>query len=94
MLHRLLADSAGHFWQQAEFENVVNPDFENLKHLQNPGRLYLAKPSMLNVTYVRTRRKYYCTIWSIVFQLTSTNRPIGLSTSPTRSAGLAGTSST
>ena len=32
----LLAESAGHFWWTAEFENGVNPDFENLKHLQNP----------------------------------------------------------
>ena len=36
MLHWLLAESAGHFWWTEEFENVANPDFENLKHLQNP----------------------------------------------------------
>ena len=32
-----LAESAGHFWWTAEFKNVANPDFDNLKHLQNPG---------------------------------------------------------
>ena len=33
---QLLAESAGHFWWTAEFEDVANPYFENLKHLQNP----------------------------------------------------------
>ena len=46
MLRRLLAESDGHFWQPAEFEDVANPDFENLKHLQNPGHLSLTAPSM------------------------------------------------
>ena len=46
MLPRLLAESAGNFWQLAEFENVVDPDFENLKHLQNPGQSSLIAPSM------------------------------------------------
>ena len=41
MIHRLLGDSDGHFWWPVEFENVANPDFENLKHLQNPGHLPL-----------------------------------------------------
>ena len=41
MLRWSLAESAGHFWWPAEFENVANPDFENLKHLQNPGHLPL-----------------------------------------------------
>ena len=36
MIRRSLAESAGHFWWTAEFENMANPDFENLKHLQNP----------------------------------------------------------
>ena len=27
-------------------KNVANPDFENLKHLQNPGHLSLTEPSM------------------------------------------------
>ena len=48
MLHRLLADSAGHFWWPVEFENVVNQDFGNLKHLQNPGHLSLTSPFMNN----------------------------------------------
>ena len=45
MLHWLLAENAGHFWWPAEFENVANPDFENLKHLQNPRHLPLPKAS-------------------------------------------------
>ena len=36
---RLLAESAGHFWWSVEFENVANPDFKNLKNLQNHGHL-------------------------------------------------------
>ena len=46
MLRRSLAESAGHFWWPAEFENVASPDYENLKHLQNPGHLSLTTPSM------------------------------------------------
>ena len=46
MLRRSLAESAGHFWWPAEFENVANPDFENLKHLQNPGHLPLTEASI------------------------------------------------
>ena len=45
MLCRLLAESAGTFCQQAESENVTNPDFEHLKHLQNPGHLSMIKRS-------------------------------------------------
>ena len=48
MLYRLLAESAGNFWQPEKFENVANPDFENLKHLQKPGHLSLTAPSMLD----------------------------------------------
>ena len=33
MLRLSLAESAGHFSSPAEFKNVVNTDFENLKHL-------------------------------------------------------------
>ena len=47
MLRRSHSESAGHFWQPAEFENVANPDFENFKHLQNPGYLLLTAPSSL-----------------------------------------------
>ena len=36
MLCWLRAESAGQFWWTEEFENVANPDFENLKQLQNP----------------------------------------------------------
>ena len=46
MIHWLLAVSDGHFWQPAEFKNVVNPDFENLKHLQNLGFFFLISDSM------------------------------------------------
>ena len=42
-----LSESAGQFWWPAEFENVANPDFENLKHLQNPGHLPLTTDSTL-----------------------------------------------
>ena len=44
MLHWSLTESAGDCWQPAEFENVANLDFENLKHLQNPGHLLLTEP--------------------------------------------------
>ena len=47
MLRWSLSDSAGHFWQPSELENMANPDFENLKHLQNPGHLSLTKYIML-----------------------------------------------
>ena len=46
MLHQLLAEGAGTFWQPETFENVANPDFENIKHLQNQGYLLLTGPSM------------------------------------------------
>ena len=55
MLRRSLAESAGHFWWPAEFENVANPDFENLKHLQNPGHLSLTKPSMCLYVFVNIK---------------------------------------
>ena len=47
MLRRLLVDSAGHFWWPEEFDKVANPYFNNLKHLQNPGRLLMTKSSIL-----------------------------------------------
>ena len=47
MLRRLLANIAGHFWWPEESENVANPYFNNLKHLQNPGHLLLTKSSIL-----------------------------------------------
>ena len=47
MLRCLLAESDGHFWWPEEFENVANPYFDNLKHLQNPGHLSLTKSIML-----------------------------------------------
>ena len=52
MTRQLLAKIAGHFWWPAEFENVANPDFEHLKHLQNPEHLLLTEPSSIKDTYV------------------------------------------
>ena len=57
MLRWLYAESDGHFWQPAEFENVANPDFENLKHLQNPGHLSLTAPSMTLIHFIRYNTK-------------------------------------
>ena len=51
MLRRSLDESGGHFWWPAEFVNVANPDFGNLRHLQNPGHLSLTAPS--------TKQKYH-----------------------------------
>ena len=45
MICRSLDESTVHFWQPAEFENVANPDFENLKHLQKPVHLPPTKAS-------------------------------------------------
>ena len=50
MIRWFLAESAGHFCQPAEFENVADPDFENLKHLQNPGNLPQTEASMWYAT--------------------------------------------
>ena len=47
MLRWWLAESAGHFWWLVESKNVANPDFKNLKHLQNPGHLSLTEPSRI-----------------------------------------------
>ena len=44
MLHQSLAESAGHYWWTAEFENVANPDFKIFKHLQNPEHYLLTAP--------------------------------------------------
>ena len=46
MICRSIGESAGHFWQPAQLENVANPYFENLKHLQNPGHLPLTEASI------------------------------------------------
>ena len=46
MLRRSLPESAGHFWRPAEFENVANPYFKNLKHLQNLGHFLMISASM------------------------------------------------
>ena len=32
-----LAAGAGHFWRPEKPKNLENPDFENIKHLQNLG---------------------------------------------------------
>ena len=46
MLHWSLSESSGHFWKPSEFNNVENPYFGNIKHLQNPGNLLLTAPSI------------------------------------------------
>ena len=46
MLRRIISKSSGHIWQPAEFENVENPYFENLKQLQNPGQFLMTKGFM------------------------------------------------
>ena len=51
MLCRLPGDSSGHFWHPEEFKNVANPDFENIKHLQNPGHLPLTAASIIHTFF-------------------------------------------
>ena len=46
MIRRLHDDSAGKFWCQVEYENVKNPDFENIKHLQSTEHLSMTAPSI------------------------------------------------
>ena len=46
MLLRSIAESNGLFWQPAEFENVANPDYTILKHLQKLGHFLLTAASM------------------------------------------------
>ena len=45
MLRWSLPESACHFCQPEELENVANPYLEHIKYLQNPGHLSLTKPS-------------------------------------------------
>ena len=40
-LLQFLADSAGYFWQPKELKFLANPDYKNLKHLQNLGHFSL-----------------------------------------------------
>ena len=42
----VFSESAGHFKWPAEFKNVSNSNFKNLKHLQNPGHLFLNATSI------------------------------------------------
>ena len=46
MLRRLISASAVHFWRPEIFKNVANPDFENIKYLQNLGHF------LLNASYI------------------------------------------
>ena len=46
MIRQSLVESAGPFWWPSEFKNVANPDFGNLKHLQNRGHLSLTAASI------------------------------------------------
>ena len=41
MPRRLISVSAVHFWWPEKFGKMENPDFENLKHLQNLGHFLL-----------------------------------------------------
>ena len=43
VLCHYLAEIDGNPWQPSEFKNVANPDFEHLKHLQNPGHFSLTE---------------------------------------------------
>ena len=43
-----LAESAGHFWWPAEFENMANLYLKNIKHFKNPGHLLLTAPSNID----------------------------------------------
>ena len=68
MLCRFFDESAGHFWQPEEFENVANPYFKNLEHLQNPGHLLLTAPSFSRSTIARIKKlinnqRNYCNIY-------------------------------
>ena len=61
MLHQLLLESGGHFWQSEEFENVANQDFGNLKRLQNPRYLFLTAPIVcLLIICVFKDRQHCC----------------------------------
>ena len=55
MIRWLLDENAGHFWWLAESENLANTDFENLKHLENPGHLFLKEPSMSEINFSKTK---------------------------------------
>ena len=44
MLCWILSESTDRYEGTVDFENLANPDFENLKHLQNLGPLLLTEP--------------------------------------------------
>ena len=70
MLLRSLSKSTGHFLWPSEFENVANPDLENLKHLQNPGHLPLTETSITPNTYIEGLKKLELQVssrWEIAF---------------------------
>ena len=50
VLRRSFAENDGPFWCPEEFKNVANPDFKNLKNLQNPRHLFLTIPSIRRST--------------------------------------------
>ena len=51
MLQWSLAVSAVSFWQPENFENLENPDSENLNYLQNLGHFFLAEPGTSRAVY-------------------------------------------
>ena len=54
MLRHLISVSAVQFWRAAEFDNVANPYFEDLNHLQNPGHFLLTKGCIITTFYYTT----------------------------------------
>ena len=58
-LSQVLATSTVNLWCPEKFKNMANPDFENHKHLQNHGHLFLTAPFMKRSGFcqkIRTNR--------------------------------------
>ena len=49
MINWFLAANPDHFWRPAKSENMANPDFEHLKHLQNLGHFLLTAICIFNI---------------------------------------------
>ena len=67
MLCQLLYNRDVHFWKSQEFENVANPYFKGLKHLQDPRNLSLNAPSMHShiLTKYMARKSFYDEVISL-----------------------------
>ena len=59
MLRRLLVESAVHFLKPAKFENMANPDFENIKHLKTLGNVLLPISGILKPHSYHVAEKYH-----------------------------------